>query len=338
MEDQEFEEIQNQDPIPEPEAPKTIKITLKQLLSAVLVLLIAALGFGGYKAFEYLSSQKKSYDNKISGLATQLAVLQKQLSVTQKQTDANTQSNQHLAEIHAKSEDQLLTDAVSKVTPAVVSIVISKDVPNLSVTYQNPFGDDPFFQDFGFQVPVYQQNGTTHQKIGAGSGFLITANGYILTNKHVVFDNAADYTVLLANGKQQTAKVIYKDPNNDIAVVKIDGNNYAHLTFGDSSGLKLGQTAIAIGNALGEYNNSVSVGIISGLNRTIQASGENGVETLDGVIQTDAAINPGNSGGPLIDLDGNVVGINVATVQGSNSISFSIPINTIKSIVNSVIK
>ena len=310
----------------------------KSILALFLILLLGVTGTAGAYGYRYVRNQKKSYDSQISGLTSELTALQKQVSDTQQQTQANAAENQHLQDIHAKSQDQLLTDAVASVTPAVVSVVIAKDVPNLTVTYQNPFGNDPFFKDFGFQVPVYQQNGTTHQQIGAGSGFLISSSGYILTNKHVVFDDAADYTVLLSNGKQQTAKVVYKDPSNDVAIIKIEGTNFAHVDLGDSSALKLGQTVVAIGNALGEYNNSVSVGIVSGLNRTIQASGELGTETLTGVIQTDAAINPGNSGGPLIDLNGNIVGINVATVQGSNSISFSIPINTVKSIVKNVLK
>ncbi len=166
---------------------------------------------------------------------------------------------------------------------------------------------------------------------------MITSDGYILTNRHVVVDQTADYTVLLSDGSQKPAKIIYIDQSNDVAIVKIEGS-YPKVSLGDSSSLKLGQSVIAIGNALGEYNNSVSVGIVSGLNRSITASGEGTSEDLSGVIQTDAAINPGNSGGPLLDLNGRVVGINVATVVGSSNISFSIPINTVKAIINSVIK
>jgi S1-C subfamily serine protease len=319
-------------------AGKPKKSMVKPVLALILALLLAGGSVGGVYGYRFIQRQKHSYDAQISGLTNQVQALEQQLGQTQKQTEVNTQENQHLQDIKSKSQDQLLTDAVAQVTPAVVSVVISKEVPNLTVTYQNPFGDDPFFKDYGFRVPVYQQNGTKHQQIGAGSGFLISSNGYILTNKHVVFDDTADYTVLLSSGKQQTARVVYKDAENDIAVIKIDGTNFAHITLGDSSALKLGQSVAAIGNALGQYNNSVSVGIVSGLDRTIQASGESGTETLTGVIQTDAAINPGNSGGPLMDLSGKVVGINVATVQGSNNISFSIPINTVKTIINSVIK
>jgi len=207
------------------------------------------------------------------------------------------------------------------------------------VQYENPFGDDPFFQNSGIQIPVYVPTGQSQStEVAAGTGFLITSDGYILTNRHVVDIANASFTVLLSNGKQQTATVIYKDQTNDIAIIKIPGTGYPGVSLGDSTSLQLGQTVIAIGNALGQYNNSVSVGVISGLNRTITASDENGNnETLNGIIQTDAAINPGNSGGPLLDLNGNVEGINVATVQGSNNIGFSIPINTVKSIIKTVL-
>jgi S1-C subfamily serine protease len=220
-----------------------------------------------------------------------------------------------------------------------VSIVISQDVPQYKVVYENPFGDDPFFQNVGMQVPVYEPTGQTQsQEVGAGSGYIITSDGYIITNKHVVPSDQDSYTVLLQSGKQETAQVVYRDPNNDLAIVKISGSKFPAISFDDSNSLQLGQTVIAIGNALGQYNNSVSLGVISGLNRTISASDENGnAETLTGVLQTDAAINLGNSGGPLLDLNGNAVGINVATVQGSNNISFSIPSNMVKSIIKSAI-
>lgn len=308
----------------------------------IIAIILAAvlLGAGAFYTVQKIKQKhsQQSVSDEVSALQKQVTDLQQKLNTVS--TDQKTLSNTETANrqvIHQKSQDELLTVAVAKVTPSVVSIVISKDVPNLTVTYVNPFGNDPFFQDSGIQVPVYQQNGTTHQKVGAGTGFIITADGYILTNRHVVEDQTADYTVLLSNGKQQSAKVIYIDPNNDVAIVKIDGK-FTPVTLGDSGSLQLGQSVIAIGNALGEYNNSVSVGIVSGLNRTIQASDPSGAsEQLTGVIQTDAAINPGNSGGPMLDLNGKVVGINVATVQGSSNISFSIPINTVKSIIKQVL-
>jgi len=241
--------------------------------------------------------------------------------------------------IREKSQEELLTAAVAKISPTVVSIVITKDVPKLEVIYVNPFGDDPFFKDFNIRVPQYQQIGTEIQKIGAATGFLVSKFGYILTNKHVVEDTAAKYTVLLANGSQKEAQIIYRDSSQDIAVIKIAGGDYSVAEFGDSGGLKLGQSVFAIGNALGEYSNTVSVGIISGLNRNIEAASASGAtEKLNNVIQTDAAINQGNSGGPLVNLEGKVVGVNVAMVSGSQNIGFSLPINAVKSAVNSIIK
>lgn len=274
-----------------------------------------------------LVKESKDYKKQLDGLIADYAKLQNKPPEIVRQEIITT-----------KSQDELLTEAVAKVTPSVVSIVITKDVPKLEIVYTNPFGNDPFFKDFGVQIPTYRQIGTEKQKVGAGTGFLVSTNGYILTNRHVVADDTASYTVLMADGAQKPAKVIYKDAANDIAVIKIEGGGYKSTELGDSNSLKLGESVFAVGNALGEYNNSVSKGIISGLNREITASGGGGTETLKGVIQTDAAINPGNSGGPLVDLSGKIVGVNVATVVGSNNIGFSIPINTVKSIIGSVVK
>lgn len=291
----------------------------------IIIGLIAVSDIGAFVLYKkQTAKQQQSQTASDFSLQKEITTLQAQLTLVSKQQSTAGMSAQ-----------EVVTTAVAKTTPSVVSIVISENVPQYKVVYKNPFGDDPFFKDIGIQVPVYEPTGQTQsQKIGAGSGFIVSTDGYILTNKHVVADDKASYTVLLANGKQQTAQVVYRDPTHDIAIVKIAGANYQPVKFGDAGSLKLGQSVIAIGNALGEYNNTVSMGVISGLNRTIQASSADGSsETLTGVIQTDAAINPGNSGGPLLDLNGNVIGINVATVQGSSNISFSIPENTFRSII-----
>lgn len=277
--------------------------------------------------FDALVERSKSAQQQIDGLLSTVATLQNKTIDAVKQEISQQ-----------KSQDQILTDAVAKITPDVVSIVITKDVPKLEVVYVNPFGNDPFFNDVNVRVPRYIQKGTEEKKVGAGTGFLISANGYIATNRHVVDDPEAKYTVLLSDGTQKAATITYVDNTIDFAIIKVEGTDYKHVTLGDSSAIKLGQTVFAVGNALGEYNNSVSTGIISGLNRDIQASDSSGTETLTGVIQTDAAINPGNSGGPLVALDGQIIGINVATVVGSNNISFSIPVNMIKDKINSVVK
>ncbi len=239
-----------------------------------------------------------------------------------------------------------VVDAVKKASPAVVSIVIAKDVPVIEQCSQslNPFSNLPpeFQQFFGgsgdnFQIYTPCQKGTQKQKVGGGSGFIVSSDGLIVTNKHVVSDTAADYTVLLNDGKKYTATVLARDPVQDVAVVEIRAANLPTVTLGNSDGLQLGQTAIAIGNALGEFRNTVSAGVVSGLSRTVTASGAGfGSETLQNVIQTDAAINPGNSGGPLLNLKGEVIGINTAIVSGAQSIGFAIPINQVKKDIESV--
>jgi len=217
---------------------------------------------------------------------------------------------------------------VEQVNPAVVSIVVTQDVPIIETYYEDPFGE--FFDrrsPFGFSIPRYRENGTEEREIGAGSGFLISDNGFIVTNAHVVDAQDAYFTIFL-NETSHEAELVAADQILDIAVLKIDGENFPFLEFGDSDQLKLGQGVIAIGNALGEFGNSISTGVVSGLARTIFASNGNGrPEELEDVIQTDAAINPGNSGGPLLDFAGQVIGINVAVATGSENIGFSIPSN-----------
>lgn len=230
-------------------------------------------------------------------------------------------------------EQSQVMNTVEKANPAVVSIIISKDVPAVQ---NNNFYNYYFNYD---QNSNNQQNSTEKQEIGGGSGFFVSADGYIVTNCHVVEDSTAEYTVLTKDNQKYTAKIIAKDKTLDVAVLKIDGKNFSYLNFADSDTIKLGQSAIAIGNALAEFQNSISLGIVSGLSRSITASdGGNSTEQLDGVIQTDAAINPGNSGGPLLDIAGNVIGVNVAIESEANSIGFALPSNMVKSVVDSVMK
>lgn len=321
------------------------KITRSFILLTLILGFLAFVFILSYPSIAYL---KNYSDQKEKATNDKIAILQKQISALNedlgKVTGENSQFALSLKEvqqrqsIREKSQEEILTDAVAKVTLSVVSIVISKDMPLLDVTYENPFGDDPFYRNFEIQVPVYKQKGVQRQKIGAGSGIIVSSDGYILTNKHVASDDSASYAVLLQNGTQKEAKIVFRDDKKDISLLKIDGVQFNPVILGDSSTLRQGQTVAAIGNALGEYSNSVSVGIVSGLGRTIEASSGTQVSQLDNVIQTDAAINPGNSGGPLIDLKGEVVGVNVATVYGSSNISFSIPINTVRDSIKSYIK
>lgn len=175
---------------------------------------------------------------------------------------------------------------------------------------------------------------------GAGSGIVISKDGYILTNKHVVPEGTTRITVILADGKTYTdVKVIGRDPSNDIAFIKINGvDNLTPATMGDSDAVTPGQQVVAIGNALGLFRNSVTSGIVSGLGRPIQASDESGtnVEQLFDLFQTDAAINPGNSGGPLVNLKGEVIGLNTAVSAEGQGIGFAIPINSARGLMDSV--
>ena len=234
-----------------------------------------------------------------------------------------------------------IINVVKTASPAVVAITISKNVPIIEQCPYNPFSDLPpeFQQFFGQNLQFYQpcQKGTKLQEVGGGSGFIISNDGLILTNKHVVADTAAQYTVFTNDGKKYIATVLARDPNIDIAVMKINVSNLPTIKLGNSDSIQVGQTAIAIGNALGEFRNTVNVGVVSGLSRTITASGGGLTETIYNVIQTDASINSGNSGGPLLNLRGEVIGINIAIVQNAQSISFAIPVNQVKKIINNVL-
>ncbi len=241
-------------------------------------------------------------------------------------------------------EESAVINSVANSAESVVSIVISKNVPKYNTINTNPFGSDPFGfgQDFGFtqQVPTGE---TQKQEIGGGSGFIVSDDGLVVTNRHVVDDTTATYSVVLNNGKTYDLDVLARDSYNDIALCKIKDlkDKLKPLNLADSDNVKLGQTVIAIGNALAEYKNTVTKGIISGIGRKITAGDSyqgGSTETLEGILQTDAAINPGNSGGPLINLSGEVVGINTAVSSQGQNIGFAIPINSVKDDINSVIK
>jgi serine protease Do len=237
------------------------------------------------------------------------------------------------------SQEEAVISAVEKASPGVVSIIVTKDMPVFEEYYSNPFeGFEDFFgEEFYFQVPQYRQKGTEEREIGGGTGFIVSQDGLILTNKHVVTDEEAKYTVLTNDGHEFSAEVLARDPIQDIAILKIEKNtSLPVLRLGDSDGLKMGQTVIAIGNVLGEFRNSVSAGVISGLGRTITASGGGLVEVLEGIIQTDAAINKGNSGGPLLNLEGEVIGINTAMALEAENVGFAIPINKAKKDIKQV--
>lgn len=228
-----------------------------------------------------------------------------------------------------------IVQAIKRAKPAVVNIVITKEVS------EEALNAIPFIMPGGVIVPPPQAKPEANKgeipqehervKIGGGSGFIVSPEGLVLTNKHVVQDPEATYTVVLEDDRRFPAKVLARDPINDIAILKIDSRDFLpYAKLANSSGLELGEPVIAIGNTLGEFKNTVSVGVVSGLSRFITAHNDVSGEAamLRGLIQTDAAINPGNSGGPLINTEGKVIGINVAVILGAQNIGFAIPVNS----------
>jgi serine protease Do len=208
-------------------------------------------------------------------------------------------------------ENSAIIDLVKKASPSVVSIISSNK-------QANALGQ------------------VSQSEIGAGTGMVVGEDGLILTNKHVV-DSADSFKVITSEGKEYSAKLLATDPTNDIAFIKADAHDLKPIELGDSGNIQVGQRVAAIGNALGQFQNTVTTGIISGIKRPIVASGTSTNESLSNLFQTDAAINPGNSGGPLLNIDGQVIGINTAVAgEGSQNIGFAIPINEAKNDIYSV--
>ena len=236
-----------------------------------------------------------------------------------------------------KKEKSAIITTIRKVMPAVVSIVVSKNLQELEkeLAKELPrFGPE-------FHIPEENIDSRGMVKIGGGSGFIVDKEGVVITNRHVVSDPEAEYTVIADNNEKFKAEILGRDSVNDVAVLKIkpSAGGLATVALGDSANIELGQTVIAIGNALGLFKNTVSSGIISGLSRSISAQADpHSVQELRGLVQTDAAINPGNSGGPLVNIFGQAIGINVAVVFGAENIGFAIPINAAKRALNDLKK
>ncbi len=235
-------------------------------------------------------------------------------------------------ELTDEEESSRVTSIVKQVSPAVVSIVATQQVSvRSSSSFSSRFCNDPFFRQFLEECTESPRSeGTQTREVAAGSGFIIDSQGLILTNKHVINVEGSSLVVILNDGTRHPAEILAQDPVQDIALIKISGTNFPTVSVGDSNRVAVGETVIAIGNALGEFSNSVSKGIISGLSRSVVASSGISSERLEEVIQTDAAINPGNSGGPLLNLDGEVVGINTAIASDAQNVGFAIPINQAK--------
>lgn len=309
-----------------------------------LILIFAGLFFSTGLLFgSYFYPQIKNYFSKLKIELPQVPLPPLQIIEKQKivEIEKGPQATSAPIYLPQTSQEEAVIKVVKESSPSVVSIIISKNLPIIEEYYTNPF-EEFFGQEsplpFEFKIPQYRQKGNQKQEVGGGSGFIISEEGMILTNKHVVLDQEAEYTVLTTDGKRYPAKVLALDPIQDLAVIKINaiGKSFKPLKLGDSLSLQIGQTVIAIGNALGEFKNTVSVGVISGLGRTITASGGSFIETIEDVIQTDAAINQGNSGGPLLNLRGEVIGINTATVLGAQNIGFAVPINKAKKDIENI--
>ena len=199
-------------------------------------------------------------------------------------------------------EEEAVIRVVEKASPAVVSIIATKE--------------------------LHKRGEVEKRDIGWGSGFIVSTDGYIITNRHVVENERVEYTIILNDGREFIAEILARDKVRDLAILKIQVEEpLPVVVLGNSDNLRVGQTTIAIGNMLGKFQNSVSRGIVSGLGRTVTARGNRMVVRIDDVIQTDVAINPGNSGGPLLNLRGEAIGINTAIEIGADNISFAIPIN-----------
>lgn len=220
---------------------------------------------------------------------------------------------------------------VEEVSPAVVSIIVSRDLP--TIERRRIPNDSEDQSNFWFE-----EGETERTEIGGGTGFIVSSDGLVLTNRHVVADLDAEFTILTNDGRTLEADVLARDPIQDLAMLKIkEGGEFQTVRIGDPSGIRIGQTAIAIGNSLGEFRNTVSVGVVSGLGRSTSATDGRIIQVLEDVIQTDAAINMGNSGGPLLNLRGEVIGINTAVAIDAQSIGFSVPIDKAKRMIDSII-
>lgn len=275
------------------------------LVSAALFLIVGGLVSSGFFGLNWQSLEKN--------LNLKLPQLENRIDLPQ--IDES---------VRVVTEESTVITAVEKVSPAVVTIGIKTTARVGGLFEIDPF--DPF-------SPFRQQPGQTRElEQDIGSGFVVNPDGLIVTNKHVVGQIDAQYHVITKDDKTFEVDKIYRDPVNDLAILKINARNLPTIEMGDSNKIKVGQLAIAIGTALGEFRNTVTTGVISGIGRGITAGSpfEDSAERLDNVIQTDAAINPGNSGGPLVNSGGQVVGVNTAVSAEGQNIGFALPINIVK--------
>jgi Do/DeqQ family serine protease len=289
--------------------------SLHRWQQALAAIGLIGLGAGGAVAAGYLTTGRSLEFQRSTALPTVAA---------QNPTSSKTGGSRAAALV----SNNFITQVVEKVGPAVVRINATKTVQNSAVP--DAF-NDPFFREFfGSQLPTPPSR---EMQRGVGSGFILNANGEIVTNAHVV-DGADRVTVTLKDGRTLQGKVMGVDPVTDVAVVKVEAQNLPTVQLGDSQQLKPGEWAIAIGNPLG-LDNTVTVGIISATGRSSSQVGAS--QERVNFIQTDAAINPGNSGGPLLNAQGEVIGVNTAIIQNAQGIGFAIPIQTVQRIAQQLI-
>lgn len=225
------------------------------------------------------------------------------------------------------SINKLLGIKIAETTPTVVLTTDENNTVNVVKNSQ------PSVVSIAVTTTSLSQSGVVSTENNIGTGFIIDSGGWVVTNQHVVSDTSSSYMVITSDGTKYDVQSIARDDVYDIAILRIDAKNLPALTLGDSDAVLVGQDVIAIGTPLGEYAGSVTKGIISGLHRTVTTASDwfgSTSKTYEDVIQTDAAVNPGNSGGPLLNEEGQVVGINFATTSGAENISFALPINKVK--------
>jgi 2-alkenal reductase len=305
----------------------SLRLRVVSLLATLLLSagLLAACSIGGSSnaSATATATTSASSSNAASTPASGVQIVDKSTATptaTESDATATATNTATTASDVSDSKGQLtsVADIVAKVNPAVVTVV-----------------NQQTFQGFS-------QNSSTLQPAGTGTGFIINSDGYIVTNNHVV-DGAESLQVIFEDGTTVDAKLIGVDAYTDLAVIQISGKVPATVAFGDSSTLRPGDPVIAIGSALGDYTNTVTEGIISGLHRVLEDDSQSGA-AYDNMIQHDAAINPGNSGGPLLNLRGEVIGVNTAVVRqaepgvNAEGLGFAIPSNTVQDIANTLIQ
>ncbi|OGL96060.1 hypothetical protein A2348_00890 [Candidatus Uhrbacteria bacterium RIFOXYB12_FULL_58_10] len=238
--------------------------------------------------------------------------------------------DRHIVELI--EEESATISVVNDVAPSVVSVVIKRP---RGAFYADEF-DSYFFDSYSAPPTLTDREASELVEVGGGTGFFMSQDGYVVTNRHVVSDLDATFVVVTNDGVELPATVVARDAFLDIAVLDVAGDGYPVAALGDSDGIRIGQTVIAIGNTLSEYRNTVTKGVVSGINRRVVAGDYGDDEVIERAIQTDAAINPGNSGGPLINLLGEIIGVNTAVSYEGQSIGFAIPIDDVKKVVEDI--